>query len=79
MRVTATPYGVCDHLRKLLETEFAISVFVCFHDGLVHDLLQLRVLPTKIISPDTAMGGERTLRLLPTIIFNTKNSSPLEM
>jgi len=76
-------HGVRDHPRRLLETEFAVSVFVCFHDSFVHDLLQLRVLPPKIVSLDTIVGflygGERTLRLLPTIIFNTKNSSPLEM
>jgi len=56
MQVTLTPYCVRDHLRKLLETEFAVSVFVCFHNGFVHDLLQLHVLPPKTVSPDTIMG-----------------------
>ena len=56
MRITVTPYSIRDHLRKLLKTEFAVSVFVCFHDGFVHDLLQLRVLQPKIVSPDTIMG-----------------------
>lgn len=78
------PYGVCDHLCKFLKAKFTVSVLVSFHYSLVHNLLQLRVLPTKAVSPDAVSalllcGGERTLRLLPTIIFNTKKSSPLEM
>ena len=30
---------VADHITKLLETYFAVSVFVCEENGLVHDLL----------------------------------------
>ena len=77
-----TPYGIGNHLRELFEAELAVSVLVGFHDSLIHDLLQLRVLPTR---PSTQTRrafprkNRRTLRLLPTIIFNTRNSSPLEM
>ena len=79
--VRVAPYGVCHHLCELVETELAVSVLVGFHNSLVHDLLQLRVLPNQIISPRHSHGilRERTFRLLPTIIFNTKNNSPLEI
>lgn len=63
MRAKVT-YGVCDHLCKLLETEFAISVLVSFHNSLVHDLLQLRVLPTKVVSLDShVLPGRRGTNL----------------
>lgn len=38
-------YCVRHHLRKLLEAEFPIVVLICLHDRLIHDLLQLLVLP----------------------------------
>lgn len=36
--------GICDHGLELVKVEFAISVGVGLHDGLVYDLLQLLVL-----------------------------------
>ena len=44
------PYGVCNHLRELLEAELAVSVPASFRDNVIHDSLQLHVLPTQIIS-----------------------------
>lgn len=68
--MTVTPYSVCDHQRKLLETEFAISILVCLHDSLVHNLLQLRILPTKAVSLDMVIalflcGGRTNLEVTP--------------
>ena len=35
--------GVLNHLRKLFEADFSVAIQVRFHDGLVHDLLQLLI------------------------------------
>lgn len=51
---------------------------ITFHNRLVHDLLQLLVLPTLISARPQAKLGV-TFRLFPTIIFRTRKSSPFEM
>lgn len=61
--VTADPYGVRNHLRKLLETKFAVSVFIGFHNSLIYNLLQLRVLPTEMVSSRGCRGNVPVWRL----------------
>lgn len=36
--------GILNHIRKLLEADLAVLILVRFHDGLVHNLLQLHIL-----------------------------------
>lgn len=74
-------HRVRHHLSKLFKAEFPIFIMVAFHYCLVDYLLELLILAHRGVSHVGMKCGRAhcTLRLLPTIILSTRNSSPLEM
>ena len=73
-------YRVGDHLNELVEGKLPVPILIRLHNRLVHYLLQLRILRCDPLQNCLwTYTAEHTFKLLPTIIFSTRNSSPLEM
>ena len=76
-------HRISHHHGKLFEAQLAIAVLVGLHNRLIDDLLELCILigwgSSFVEHTNREKTLKRTFKLLPTIIFSTRNNSPLEM